>query len=228
MTTRSLVCVAVALSASLVQAQAVRISAPERWHLSPPVEAATNSPLGDLMSLKMNSDDVELRFWSTVYQRGTFGLILRRRAGEWSALRTKQDACTFAVQTLPAGGVSDSLKREYKRVALTRCGVTPGSGYHFSAMRLIFTRAVSLRGNPDSLWTRLLAAGLAGLPPTIKRNWISLHGQFIDIEYRSGNDYRATTIPCQRPPESDVDRQVNRIASLLFEQAHREWWLKCW
>ncbi len=78
----------------------------------------------------------------------------------------------------------------------------------------------------NSLWTQLIAAGLAQLPPGVAPV-LSLDDHGFVIEFRSANEYRVTELQCGQGVVTAADRQVRRIGLILQSFAPDATWLVC-
>lgn len=216
-----------ALGACASAGHSLQISAPnDDLLLKITAQAARGSSLGDLRTATVLANEVELRFWGGYGLNGTSGLILHRTNGQWTATRAEWEECVFYVQSLPSPAESDSLQKEFEVAAHRKCEkARPPGGYRFE-VNLLHLSPVSMRGELADLWAQLEAAGASRLPPRIKRNYMMLDGHSFVVEYRTVAEYRASVIECVRP-EAEADRQVQRMAALLFERMPSDLWLRC-
>lgn len=182
-------------------------------------ERARESPLGDLATKRIAQGAFEFRVWGGFGLGGTRGLVLTRSArGAWAAFGVEVVYCSIVVphsETLTVARIealSHKARRECRREYASEGG------------QIISTDTLSIRSlrvpaNPDSIWQRVLSAGLLMLPPFVARHWIMTDGYTFVLELRQGSEYRASMIESLEKPEHPAD-SVFRAVTDIFRRAY--------
>jgi hypothetical protein len=212
------------------EAQTVRLSAPkESYLLEITRDAGARSGLGDLAIAPMAVGDVELRFWGGYGLAGTYGLILQRRQGTWTALHGDLRSCSDVIpsstwDTLTAEGIErikSSLRANCARQGLQ------GSG-HFVTAHALTLDTLPSGSDLTELWERLERGGLTSLPASIPRKWVMMDGHTFVIEVRVATAYRASVIECFERDQTRADRRVQALARQLRERFPQARGLRCY
>lgn len=209
------------LGASLVacpvqplHAQATRISAPQGGLLQITQIAAAASPLGSLVSRRMAPDDVELRVWDGFGVVQTYGIILRRAGGRWSAWRATLVQCDLYVAMSIGDTVSAATESLFVARARRECGGSVGDTHGNSRVFSVDTLALERISvtDPETLWSRIVAAGGLRLPP--RRPMLNMRdGNAEVVEIRRGDSYRAAVFEAAGDATGDADG----VARFLFD-----------
>jgi hypothetical protein len=189
------------------------------------------SILGDLRELKTASNYLELRVWAGYgLTMTTQAVVIRREASHWSAFLARVLRCEMKIPRSVGDTASRATMQQYVAEARRHCGESVkdvGAGMQILATDSLLVDRLSL---PDSLiessWNAALRAGVADLPTRVKRNWVMDDGLTYVVELRRGNDYRASSIEHVERPESDADRKVQAVFSILSQLLSPEQRLK--
>ena len=210
-----------------VVAGQIRMSVPQdTFFLGHTTAIANSGGLRDLRSANMPTGDIEFRFWAGYGLNGTFGLILRRSNDTWTVEEVEKQSCGIAVYESRQNPLTAAQIAEYEKQALTPCSRRPRGGGNrvLTAFRLQRGRVDTLP-NGSGLWTEMLDSGAAALPPAVPRKGMMLDGHGFVIEFRDGQQYRASDIDCM-VPEAESGNHVQRIGRLLY-RLRPLWWLRC-
>jgi|SRR5436190_5954073 len=212
---------ACALTSSVVQAQATDISAPSNSYLLGISQRwGRTSPLGDLVRDARDSTDVEVRLWGGYGLAGTAGVILRRRAGKWSAFSAQVHECSMPVtseETLEET-LTEARMTELEARARRGCPDDSSEGT-FTSVHWLTLHALPLSSPMSDVWSQLVDAGVLRVPPDPHSKWVMLDGFTYVLEVRVGNTYRASVLPQAESSTENADLIVRAVARILgFER----------
>jgi len=176
---------------------------------------ARASTLGDLRELRKPADFVELRVWRGYGQSETQAIVLRRRDRRWSAFLARVIRCETQIPAMVADTASAATTRRYVAQARNNCGVplanvTAGARIITTDTLHVIELAVT-ESEVETAWRDALSAGLAQLPPRVKRDHTVDEGIMYVIELRRGDEYRAAEIEHLERPEAEADTQVKNV-----------------
>jgi len=222
-----------ALPARTADAQTTRIIADSSSYLLRVTQHwSRESALGALTERRMAAEDIEVRLWQGYGLGGTWGFVLRREQGRWSAVRVDIVTCTYRVP-IPVGDTltPPSLAR-YQRLAIARCdehdpgeGEPPPGTYGWSVISADTVGIVPLRftSAASELWSDLVRAGITELPTRVPRSWIMVDGCTYVVELRRAHEYRASVIEYTSPPATGADSLVQSVAAIFDRLSQRRW-----
>lgn len=173
------------------------------------------STLGDLLELRMNSDDIELRVWHGFSASETQSTILRRSQGHWSASFARVIRCELQIPGSVGDTASAATMRGFVSEAKRNCGasvvdVPPGSRL-ITADTLVVQPLEISEPIINAAWKEALSAGVDQLPGRAQHSGAKDDALTFVIELRRGDEYRAAEIEDVDPPEVKADSQVKQI-----------------
>ncbi|HEX8243900.1 MAG TPA: hypothetical protein VF541_10400 [Longimicrobium sp.] len=202
-------------------AQARVVSAPADDELLTLTQGwGARSALGDLRAGTLAPDDVELRLWAGYGLEGTYGLVLRRRGGEWSGWKVRHRECRAYLPETVGDTLSDESRRRYRDQARRECaGAEADSTAEVAIVSVDSLEVIPVAPEAElrAAWDDAMAAGVATLPPTVPRP-ARLDGETFVVELRRGSDYRASVIEYVDEPETEADRQVQHVFKAVYQR----------
>jgi hypothetical protein len=190
-------------------------SEPSRSFLHQIVQEWTEkSAVGNLRTATFSDDEIELRIWAGFGLRGSYGGILHRQGGTWTASHLELNRYTAGATNEIAvrdGLLPPTIVEEMEsRCVIETLQDSDGSPLEYS-LSCAHARPSSISTSQQlaELWEMLVGLGILTLPPTIERDWIMMDGHSYVIEVRVGSQYRATVT--EHADETPVDEQIHQI-----------------
>ena len=177
------------------------------------------STLGDLLELRMNADDIELRVWRGFGASETQSTILRRTQGHWSASLARVIRCELQIPGSVGDTASTATMRRFVSEAKRNCGATiadvpPGS--RLITADTVFVQPLEIpEASIDAAWKDALSAGVDQLPGRQQHSGVRDESLTYVIELRRGGEYRAAEIEEVDPPQVKLDSQVKQIYAAM-------------
>jgi hypothetical protein len=171
-----------------------------------------------LREAKTGSDHLELRAWAGYDTSTTQAIVVRRSAGRWSAFVARVLRCEMQIPL--AVGDTASSRTMQQLVAETRrhCGKAAenvGAGMRIITADTVFVAPLSIADSTiEKTWTTAVQAGALDLPGRVTHASPGSGLTYV-VEVRRGSEYRASEIERVEPPETEADRQVQRIYAAL-------------
>ena len=206
-------------------AQARVVSEPAEPSLLPLTRGWSRaSSLGDLREAKTGLDHLELRVWAGYDTSTTQAIVVRRAGGRWSAFVARVLRCELQIPLAVGDTASPRTMQSFVAEARRHCGVpvtNAGAGVRIITADTVVVAQLAL---PDSsieqAWTAAVQAGALEMHGRV-RHASPGDGLTYVVEVRRGSEYRASEIERTDPPETEADRQLQRVYAALTTLLHR-------
>jgi hypothetical protein len=156
--------------------------------------------------------------WAGYDTSTTQAIVVRRAGGRWSAFVARVLRCELQIPLAVGDTASPRTMQRFVAEARQHCGVpVPNAG---AGVRIITadTVVVAQLALPDSsieqAWTAAVHAGALEMPARV-RHASPGDGLTYVVEARRGSEYRASEIERTDPPETEADRQLQRVYAAL-------------
>jgi len=171
----------------------------------------------------MTVNDLEVRLWGGYGLGGTTGLIVRKAGGRWFVWQADVHTCRLIVPMAVGDTLSDESIKRYEAAARRNCNTSGEDAGRVISVDTLELRSITGLGDLAAMWRTAVDEGLLSLPPEIPRKWMMDDGYTYVVEVRRGDEYRASVIECTQPPETDGDRQVRQVATVLARRIKPDW-----